>query len=176
MTESVSEIFSKLLPSIPSSVAEEFAQRMCAYHTAFKHHREAAMNYEDSSDYLNAQLTVMEVPKDQHWPYTPHIRKCVSLTLEALFKTKISSFGTSPVTMDQTLVFVDDHSNRWIMALVESPRDPDSNLIYMHFPRSNTPTCQCGINTPLKALNDPAFSSAGVGLIVCNTAFWAVQE
>ena len=174
MTESTVEIFSRLLPSVPSEVADTFAQGMCSYHAAFKSYRDTAMNYEDLPDYLNAQHIVMEVPKDRFWPYTPHFRKCVSLTLQGLFKAKIVSFGTSPVTMVQTLVFVDDHSNRWIMTLEKSPLNPELNLIYVHFPRSNTPVCKCGNSTQLKALNDPALSTTGISLLVCDTTCWDI--
>ena len=172
MTERVAQIFSTLLPSVSPSVAREYGARMCLYHTEFKRFRDGAMGYEGLPDYLNAQQPVIQVPKDQLWPYSPHFRKCVSLTLQELFKTKIVSLGMSPVTMDQTLVFVDDLSNRWIMTLVESPHDPESNLLYIHFPRSNTPVCKCGLTSQLKTLNDPAFSSSGLGLIVCDTAGW----
>ena len=172
MTDPVIKIYSKLLPSIPSSAVRKYAEGMCSYHTAFKSFRDAAMSYEGLPDYQNAQQTIMEVSKDQLWPFSPHFRKCVSLTLQELFKTKIVSFGMCPVTMDQTLVFVDDHSNRWIMSLMESPHDPELNLIYMHFPRSNTPVCKCGHITQLKTLNDPALSSSGLALIVCDTACW----
>jgi hypothetical protein len=172
-TAPIIEIFLKVLPSIPLSVAGEYAERMCSYYTAFNTCRDAGgMSYEESPEYQNTQQTIMEVPKDQLWPFSPYFRKCVFMTLKELFKSKIVSFSMSPVTMDQTLVFVDDRNNRWIMSIVESPNDPKLNLIYMHFPRSNTPICKCGNTTQLKSLNDPAFASSGQGLIVCDTADW----
>ena len=172
MTEPVNEIFSNLLPSIPSSFAHKYAESMCSYYTEFKAFRDAAMNYEDLPGYLNTQQTIIEVSKDQFWPFSPHFRKCVSLTLQKLFKTKIVALGMSPVGMDQNLVFVDDHKHRWIMSLVESPSDPGMNLIYMHFPRSNTPLCSRGHTTQLEALKDPAMATSGRDLIVCDTACW----
>ena len=130
------------------------------------------MNYEDSSEYVNAQLSVMEVPNDQHWPFTPHFRKCVCMTIQELFKVKIISVGINPVDMDQCLIFVDDHHNRWVMSLVESPHNPESNVIYMRFPRSNTPTCTRATIMPSKSLNDPAVSFMGQSLIVYDTGCW----
>ena len=170
MTEPVTDLFSKLLPSVASPVACTYAEGMCAYYTAFLRLRDAAMNYESLPDYLDAQPTVMAVPKEQMWPYSPHFRKCVSLTLQTLFKTKIVSFCMSPVNMDQTLVFVDEQKNRWIMSTMESPDDPALNLIYMHFPRRNTPVC--GHTLQAKALSDPFLSSSGMGLVVTDTADW----
>ena len=172
MTEPVIEIFSKLLPSISSPVACTYAEGMCSYYTAFQRYRDEAMSYESSPDYLNAQPTIMAVPNDQMWPYSPHFRKCVSLTLQKLFKTKIVSFCMSLVTMDQTLVFVDEQKNRWIMSTMESPDDPALNLIYMHFPRSNTPVFKSGLTCQLKALRDPSLFSFGMGLGVTDTATW----
>jgi len=181
MTEPVTELFSKILPSsvakegsVASPVACTYAEGMCAYYTAFQRFRDAAMNYESLPDYLNAQPTIMAVPKEQMWPYSPHFRKCVSLTLQTLFKTKIVSFCMSPVSMDQTLVFVDEQKNRWIMSTMESPDDPALNLIYMHFPRRNTPIC--GHTLQAKALSDPFLSSSGMGLVVTDTSDWGEMQ
>ena len=174
MTEpSISQIFTSLLLFVPATVADKYAEGMRAYHAAFTRCRDAAMNYEDLPDYLNTQATIMELPKDQFWPFCPSFRKCVCRTLQELFKTKIVAFGMCPVSLDQHLVFVDDHGHRWIMSVVESPRDPEGmNLIYMHYPRSNTPMCKCSSTAQLTLLKDSAMASSGRSLVVCDTAGW----
>lgn len=172
MTDPITEIFSKHLPSIPSAIADEFAQGMRSYHTAFKSHRDVAMNYEALPEYLNAQHTIMEVSRDQFWPYTPFFRKSVSLAIQEVFKTRITSLGTNSVAIAQTLIFVDEHSNRWIMTVGESPLDPDMNRIYMHFPRGNTPIFIVGIQTPIKKLNDPALANGGIAILTSDTSHW----
>ena len=172
MTESVAEMFSSLIPSVSSTEAADFATGMCAYHTAFKNFRDRAMNYETLPDYVNTQYTVMEVPKDRLWIYTPHFRKCVSLTIQQLFGTKIVSFATNPISVEQGLIFVDEHSNRWIMSVSESPHNPELNLICVYYPRSNTPICTYSIDAPLKALTDPEMFAGGASLIVVSAVRW----
>lgn len=166
-------IFSRLLPWVPASVGSKYGEEMCAYHAAFTKFRVGAMNYEGDPEYLNTQTTIMEVPKDQCWPFCPNFRKCVCLTLQELFKTKIVSFSMSPVSLDQHMVFVDESANRWIMSVVKSPLDPEGmNVVYMHFPRSNTPICKCVSTTELVALNAMSFGLSGQNLVVSNTACW----
>jgi hypothetical protein len=53
MTE-IEEIFTKCLPSIPSSAADTFAKGMHAYYDAFNTRRESEMNYNKAPDYHNA--------------------------------------------------------------------------------------------------------------------------
>ena len=176
MPEPVIQIFSGLLPFVPATVADKYAESMRAYHAAFTRFRVAAMNYEDLPDYQNTQATIMELPKEHFWPFCPNFRKCVCLTLQELFKTKIVSFSMSPVSLDQHMVFVDESANRWIMSVVESTRDPEGmNVVYMHFPRSNTPICKCVSTTELVALNAMSFGLSGQNLVVSDTACWNAE-
>lgn len=172
MTDPIAEIFSKHLPSFPSATADEFAQGMRSYHAAFKSHRDVAMNYEALPEYLNMQHTIMKVPHDQFWPYTPHFRKSVSLAIQEVFKTRITSLSTNSVTIAQSLIFVDKHGYRWIMTVEECPLDPDMNRIYMHFPRSNTSVSIVGVQVPIKQLNDPALTNREIAIITSDVSHW----
>jgi hypothetical protein len=172
MTDPLADIFSKHLPSVPQIVADQFAQGMRSYHELYKSYREKAMNYESLPEYQNAQHSVMTVPQDQFWSYTPHFKKIVALAIQDMFKTKIATLGVSTVSIEQTFVFVDEHTNRWVMTLTESPLDPCLNQISIFFPRSNTPIIVQGIQTPIKQVNDPAFAKSNLALAVSDVAHW----
>lgn len=172
MTDSLADIFSKHLPSIPQMVADQFAQGMRSYHELYSSYRDKAMNYEALPEYQNVQHSVMSVARNEFWPYTPYFRKIVALTIQDLFKTKIISAGFNPVSMEQTMFFVDEHNNRWLMTVTECPSDPCLNQISIFCPRANTPTSVQGVSLCFKKLNDPAFAKTGMALIVCDVAHW----
>jgi hypothetical protein len=172
MTDCLADIFSSHLPSVTGVVAGEFAEGMRLYHELYKSYRDKAMNYEALPEYQNVQHCVMRVARDEFWPYSPHFRKAVALTIQELFKTKISSLVISPVSVEQMLVFVDEHGNRWIMILTECETDSCLNQISIFFPRANTHVCVQGVLMCLKQLNDPAFGKGNLALIVSDVAHW----
>lgn len=174
MTDPIAELVSLHLPSEPATTAELFADGMRSYHEVFKTHRDKAMHYQALPEYQNLQHTVMTVPRDQFWPYTPFFRKMVAAMIQELFKTKITSLAFNPVSMAQTLVFVDEHQNRWIMTVEEDPSDLSLNKITVFCPRSNTPTITVGIQVqcPFKQLNDPAFASSGLSIMTHDVSAW----
>lgn len=172
MTDPLADIFSLHLPSVPRSTAEEFASGMRSYHEWFKTYRDIAMNYEALPDYQNRQQAVMTVPHDQFWPYTPFFRKIVALVIQDLFKTKIMSMGTDPVSKDQSLVFVDEHANRWSLLIEECPQDKQLNRISMFFPRANTPFQLIGVQSKILQLGKPAPGCPGFALLVADVTHW----
>ena len=169
--DSLAEICSRCLPSVAGIVSGGFCEGMRGYHELYKSYRDRAMNYESLPEYQNAQHCVMRVGRDEFWPCSPQFRKAVALTIQALFKTKITAMAMSPVSMEQMVVFVDESGNRWIMVVdhecAEVETDSCLNRICMFFPRANTPVCVQGVPTALKPLNDPALGKSGVGLVVC---------
>ena len=168
--ESISELFSKHLPMLSSSttIAENMARGLHAYHAAFKGYRDSAMNYETLPEYETSTY-IMQVPSDQFWPYTPHFRKFMTLAIGELFKTKITSLSASPCTIQQTLIFLDDQKNRWLMRMEESACDPALNQIFMYFPRSNTPIISSGKrNSDTQLLDNSYLKENNLGILVEN--------
>jgi hypothetical protein len=170
--DSLAEIWSRCLPSVAGMVGGEFFEGMRGYHELYKSYRDQAMNYESLPEYQNAQHCVMRVGRDEFWPCSPQFRKAVALTIQKLFKTKITAMAMSPASMEQMVVFVDESGNRWIMVVDECETDPCLNRICMFFPRANTPVCVQGVPTALKPLNDPALGKSGLGLVVCGVGEW----
>ena len=156
--DTIAKIFSQNLPTLPSDMARDFACAFRAYHAAFNALRGSAMKYEALLDY-QSRSDIMQVPCDQFWPYSPHFKKIVALAIEYLFKTKVTGLGTCSVVINQTLVFVDDVGNRWIMRVEESLQDDKLIRILMYFPRSNSPLYdRHGIQrTPVEHLIDTDF-------------------
>ncbi len=130
------------------------------------------MNYEALPEYQNVQHSVMSVARDEFWPYTPYFRKIVALTIQDLFKTRITTVGINPVSMEQTLFFVDEHANRWLMTVTESPLDPSLNQISIYCPRADTPISVQGVPIPLKQMNDPAFGKSNMAMVVSDVSHW----
>ena len=169
---SLAEICSRCLPSVAGIVAGGFCEGMREYHELYKSYRDRAMNYESLPEYQNAQHCVMKVGRDEFWPYSPHFRKTVGLTIQELFKTKIVEMAMSPVSMEQMVIFVDESGNRWIMTLTECETDSCLNRICMFCPRGNTPVSVQSVPKNLKQLNDPAFGKNGLALMVCGVSGW----
>jgi hypothetical protein len=101
----------------------------------------------------------------------------VALTIQELFKTKITAMAMSPASMEQMVIFVDESRNRWIMVVDHGCAEVETdssglNRICMFFPRANTPVCVQGVPTPLKPLNDPALRKGCLALVVCDVAEW----
>jgi hypothetical protein len=170
--DSLAEIFSRHLPSVAGTVAGEFAEGMLLYHESYKSYRDRAMNYESLPEYQNVQHCVMRVGRDEFWPYSPHFRKAAALTIQELFKTRIACVGFNPVSMDQTLFFVDEHGNRWLMKVTECETDSCLNRISIFCPRSNTPISIQGVQVPFKQVNDPAFGKSNMAMVVSDVAQW----
>ena len=102
------------------------------------------MDYELLEEYRNEQHTIMQVEQGQFWPYAPHFRKVLALVIQDMFKTKITGLSASPVTMDQTVVFVDENNNRWVVTVENCVLNPEMNKIQIQFPRSKTPVSTAG--------------------------------
>jgi hypothetical protein len=101
----------------------------------------------------------------------------VALTIQELFKTKITAMAMSPVSMEQMVVFVDESGNRWIMVVEHECAEAETdscclNRICMFFPRANTPVCVQGVPTALKPLNDPALGKRCLALVVADVGEW----
>ncbi len=89
------------------------------------------------------------------------------------FQTKIASMGFSAVTMAQSLIFVDNHKNRWIMRMEESEFDTTMNQIIMYFPLSNTPLACKAETTPIEHLIDTTYlREKGLGIITTDVGSW----
>ena len=118
------------------------------------------MNYEVLPEY-QVGTYIMKVPSDQFWPFTLHFRKVVTLVIQDLFKTKITSLANNCVSMSPTLIFIDENANRWIMTVKESADVSTMNQITMYFPRSNTRIDNREITQiPLEQLLDSAYLSS----------------
>lgn len=154
--DTITEIFSEHLPSVPFITAKDFSVAMHAYFRAFQTLRASCMCYEELPEYKGSSY-IMQIPADHFWPYTPHFRKVVALTIENLFTTTITSLGTSACTMEQSLSFVDKHRNRFHMAVTTSASDKNLIRIEIFFPRSNTDTISCGKRTPIAHLADSSY-------------------
>jgi hypothetical protein len=106
MNTKIVDIFTKHLPSIPSTTAEAFAQGMQSFYDA----RQDGMEYE-----------IMVVGDDELWVHTPHFRKILGQTISELFNTKITMFR-APCTQrfSHSMVFVDAHNDRWSVSVLKS--------------------------------------------------------
>ena len=134
------------------------------------------MDYESLDEYKNEQHTIMQVEQGQFWPYAPHFRKVMALVIQDMFKTKITGLSASPVTMDQTVVFVDENNNRWVVTVENCALNPEMNKIQIQFPRSKTPVSTAGSAISSKQLNDPIFSSSGMTLHAHSINSWTVPS
>lgn len=172
MVDTIAAFFSDNLPTLPTTVAKEFASGMLAYLDAFKIHRDMAMNYEALPDYQNAQFTLMRVPTDQFWPYAPHFRKCVALALQALFKTKMVQLSASQSSMEQVLVFVDVCAHRWIVVVEGDPLDQGMNRLCLYFPRANTPVCSVSTENDAKIYAGTMLLGRGISLAATDIRHW----
>lgn len=152
--ETLTALFTRLVPFAPT--ANDMAQGLQSYYTAFREHRESEMDYEALPEY-KMKSYIMQVPSDQLWVYTPHFRKFMALAISELFKTKITLMSFSSSTIEQTLLFVNDQKKRWIMQLEPSDSDPHVNKIFMYFPQPNTPLATTCHNTPLEHLVDATY-------------------
>jgi hypothetical protein len=169
----IAALFCQIVQRAGGPVADDMARGLRAYHAAFRAIRDSAMNYEAHPEY-QTHTFIARVPKDQLWPYTPHFRRFVGLAIQELFQTKLTSLGFSAVTMEQTLVFVDDHRNRWIVRMEGSDLEPATNQIVVYFPQSDTPLCGCtGRATPVEHLIDTtSLREAGKGLKTEDVGDW----
>jgi hypothetical protein len=157
--DSIAALFCKEVGQAQGPAANDMGRGLCAYHAAFKALRDSVMNYEAQPEYQMHNF-IMLVPKDQLWPYTPHFRKFVGLAIQELFRTKITSLGFCPATMEQCLVFVDDRRNRWVMRVEESDSAPAMNQIIVYFPQSDTPLGCVGRPVPVEHLVDTTYLRA----------------
>ncbi len=121
MNTKIVDIFTKILPSIPSTTAEAFAQGM----QSFYDNRQDGMEYD-----------IMVVGDDELWVHTPHFRKILGQTICELFNTHITKFKP-PCTqhLSHSMVFVDVHNNRWGVSVLKTETQ---YRICMLFHTSNT--------------------------------------
>lgn len=176
MSDPIAEVFAKHLPSLSAETAEAFAKGMRSYHTEFKRYRDIAMDYESLDEYKNEQHTIMQVEQSQFWPYAPHFKKVMALVIQDMFKTKITGLSTSPVTMESTIVFLDENKNRWVVIVEHSVLNPEMNTIQIQFPRSKTPVSMIGNSISSKQLHDPIVSLSGLALFAHNINSWGVVK
>ncbi len=174
MTEKIVERFIQILPSVPATSASAFADGMQNYYTAFKTHRESAMNYESKAEYLDAWHEIIVVKKDDLSIHSPQFRKVLGLSIGELFKTKITMFSP-PSTVDfiYSIVYVDENCNRWIVSLLESDADANELRICARLPRSGTKVSTFGLDKSEIDLSSPNFNNSGIHLMVQDTiALW----
>lgn len=167
MTESLTDIFRKHMPYVDESMATSFAGGMQAYHDQFKGFRDKSINYEDLSEYQNAQQTLAEVSLDSFWVYSPHFRKTMALAIESLFGTKITK--NSVALWSDCIVFIDAHLNRWVLVIDEPRvRGQGTRKISMFYPRSKTILCNCATikSVSYKTFADPVATHALAALDV----------
>jgi len=161
MTESLTDIFRKHMPYVDESMATSFAGGMQAYHDQFKGFRDKSINYEDLSEYQNAQQTLAEVSLDSFWVYSPHFRKTMAMAIESLFGTKITKMSFA--LWSDCIIFIDARSNRWVL-IIDEPRTrgEGTRKISMFYPRSNTKICTCATYKSIshKTLADPVATHA----------------
>ena len=176
ISDSISAIFTSHLPTVPStlSVGDEFARGLLDYLAAFKTQRDAAgMNYEASPEYQNAQFTLMRVPTTQFWPYSPHFKKCLALTLQTLFKTEILLLSSTLATMEQVCVFVDKDAFRWIVVIEEDAIQTDMNRVYLFFPRARTLTSNMmSTDTAPKLLANTSLATKAIVIVTTDITHW----
>ncbi len=157
MTESLEDIFCKHMPHVDASMATTFAANMQAYYEQFKVFRNESINYEALPDYQNTQQHILHAPKDSFWLYSPHFKKTMALAIGGLFGTTITKIGFG--VWCQCIIFIDEHSNRWIVVIDEPPACGEGfRKISMFFPRGKTQLCNCMTTSaaPLKTLIDSA--------------------
>ncbi len=172
MEETLADIFRNNMPCVDESMATEFAGNMQAYHEQFKVFRDESINYEFFPEYQTTQQYILQVPADSYWVYSPHFRKTTMLAIEHLFKTKITKMSFN--AWGQCIVYIDEHLNRWIMAIDEPPaRGEGFRKISMLFPRNKTQICTCITtrSTPLKTLIDPVSNPSLVAWDVNSSEF-----
>jgi hypothetical protein len=173
----VEEIFSRNLPSVNSNAAAVFASGMQAYYEVFKQKRDSDLNYDKASDYYDEWNQIMEVGQDDLWVHTPHFRKILGLAISKLFKTKITMFSP-PCTVkpDHSMMFIDQHANRWGVSVMQSASDPQKVRVCARFPIPRTRVSKFQITTEEKTCN-PSFNSAFDNTILVQDAeYWHKEE
>ncbi len=155
MDETLADIFRNNMPCVDEWVATEFAGNMQAYHEQFKVFRDESINYETFPEYQHAQQHIFQAPAGAYWVHSPHFKKTMVLTIERLFKTKITKISFS--VWGQCLVFIDECLNRWIVAIDTPPaRGEGFCKVSMFFPRNKTIIGTCTRSSSLKSLTESA--------------------
>jgi hypothetical protein len=180
MKDELCAIFTKNLPSVSSSTAEEFADGMQAYYKAFKARQDSDMNYNAAPDYHSEFNHIMAVAREDYWMHSPQFRKILGLAIGKLFKTKITMFSTqNTVDISYSILFVDAHFNRWSVSFLmqSSPEadHPDSEgssfRICARFPISDTKV-QHFLKITEEEISDPAFNKKEIGICVHDASMW----
>ena len=174
--DSIMEIFTKNLPSVPLSAAEEFAQGMKDYYSVFNAHRDADMNYTSKPEYGTSWNDIMMInPDNDTWVHSPAFRKTVGLAISKLFKTKITMFSP-PCTVyaNYSMVFLDAHFNGWVVSIVQSEIDLEKFRLCARLPRPDTKTvdletCKKLTEKELSGLSTPVVP---ILLLVQDTSEW----
>jgi hypothetical protein len=136
---------------LPKEFSSAFAEGMHGFYSASR-----------VEGLTHRQKAFVMLVKDQLWAYTPHFRRAIASALQILFKTQIVGMAMCPVSVDQSVIFVDDTDRRWVFA-VEA-----GGAMYAFFPRPNTITLV--INTlTAEELNDPASTANGQKIVIYNT-------
>ncbi len=175
--DSITEIFTKNLPSVPLSSAEAFAQGMEAYHSVYKAHQDSDMNYTSKPEYGTSwNDLVMINPDKDTWVHSPQFRKIIGLAISKLFRTEITMLSP-PCTVDAvySMVFLDAHSNGWVVSVMQSETDLEQFRVCARLPRPNLKTA-----TICKMLTESELSGLSklpepIILLVQDTSEWYSQ-
>ena len=172
MSDKLVDIFIDTLPSVPLTTAEAFATGMHAYYNAFKAKRESDMNYHCAPSYHSEFSNVMVMEQHDLWVHSPQFRKIFGLSINELFKTKITMFSPqSSIDATYSVVFVDTYFNRWSVSIVQSECDPTKLNLCVRFPVSGTKV-QPFMKLSEQKISDPAFNNSMIHLFVQKTDEW----
>ena len=178
MKDKLCTIFTKNLPSVPSSTAEAFADGMQSYYKEFKARQDSDMNYNLAPDYHSEFNHIMAVAQKDYWMHSPQFKKILGLAIGKLFKTKITMFSAqNTVDVSYTNMFIDTHFNRWSISFLtqSSPADSEGSTggvrICARFPIAETKVMPY-MKTTEEEISDPAFNKTAVGLCVHDASMW----
>ena len=178
MKDKLCKIFTKNLPSVPSSTAEAFADGMQAYYKAFKARQDNDMNYNLAPDYHSEFNHIMAVGLEDYWVHSPQFRKILGLAIGKLFKTKITMFSAqNTVDISYANMFIDTHFHRWSVSFItrSSPADSEGSTggsrICARFPISDTKV-QHFMKITEEEISDPEFNKKEVCLFVHDASMW----
>jgi hypothetical protein len=130
------------------------------------------MNYEKAADYHNALNDIMVVRAEDYWIYTPHFKKILGLSISKLFKTKITMLGCSNDSeFFHSNVYVDEHSNRFLLSMVASEVDPAMIRLCVRFPVSGTKMQMISMIKD-KEMSTPEFNASHHLILVQDASAW----
>jgi hypothetical protein len=173
MTDTLVEIFTRNLPFVSPSAAEDFARGMRAYHGAFQQHRDNALNYEGDPEYRQGLTEIMQLRQEDYWVYTPHFKRILGLSIGELFKTKITMITPrSDVDIFHEAILVDTHYNKWVVYITHKKSDPSIIHVALKFPRTGTKTHFASISYVSNMDKPETEKSTSTVFIVHDASVW----